>query len=323
MILVVLYKDELPEGMAAIEAIAEVRYATANQLPEAIRGADALFLWDFFSTVVKDVWDHADSLRWIHVAAAGVDKLLFPKLVASDVIVTNSRGIFDRPIAEFVLASILAMAKDLPGSLRRQQELIWEHRETERIDDARVLIVGTGSIGRETARLLKAVGMDVQGVGRTARDGDADFGTVHASSSLASVVGDSDYVVLIAPLTDETRNMVDASVLAAMKPSARLVNVGRGELVDDEALVNALQTEEIAGAALDVFSTEPLPSNSPLWRMENVLISAHLSGDAVGWLSRLSALFIEHADCYMRGEALANVVDKRLGFSPPGAAGTE
>lgn len=319
MILVVLYTDALPEGLETLEEVAEVRYARRDELAAAIPGADVLLLWDFFSTAVRDIWEHADSLTWIHVAAAGVDTLLFPALVDSDVIVTNSRGIFDRPIAEFVLASILAMAKDLPGSLRRQQMAVWEHRETERIDDSRVLIVGTGSIGRESAKLLGAVGMRVSGVGRTARDGDPDFGVVHASTRLASVVIDSDYVVLIAPLTAETRGMVDATVLAAMKPSARLINVGRGELVDDAALREALQSGAIAGAALDVFSTEPLPPESPLWAMENVLISAHLSGDSIGWLQRLSVLFAENAMRYLASEPLLNVVDKRLGFVPPGA----
>src|SRR5690554_1164456 len=317
MILVVLYQDGLPEGMAEFEDVAEVRYTKVDGLAEAVRGADALFLWDYFSTAVKDIWQHADSLKWIHVAAAGVDKLLFDELRDSDVIVTNSRGIFDRPIAEFVLASILGFAKDLPGSLLRQQQSIWEHRETERIDDKSALIVGTGSIGRETARLLTAVGMRVSGVGRTERSADADFGEIHASDRLASVVDSFDYVVLIAPLTDATRGMVDESVLTAMKPSARLVNVGRGELVDDDALIAALRSDAIAGAALDVFSTEPLPADSPLWAMENVLISSHLSGDAVGWLERLSALFAENARRYLAGDPLLNVIDKRLGFVPP------
>ncbi|MEO6827389.1 MAG: D-2-hydroxyacid dehydrogenase, partial [Microbacteriaceae bacterium] len=308
--------DTMPSGMAAIEAVAEVRYTRAEGLPAAMAGADVLFLWDFFSSAVQDVWAHTDSLKWIHVAAAGVDTLLFDELRNSAVVVTNSRGIFDRPIAEFVLAGILAMAKDIPGSLRRQREGVWEHRETERVDGAQVMVVGTGSIGRETARLLTAAGLSVSGVGRTAREHDADFGTVYASTELASVVGDCDYVVLIAPLTDATRGMADARVFAAMKPTARLINVGRGELVDDAALIDALERGSIAAAALDVFSTEPLPSDSPLWQLENVLISAHLSGDAVGWLDRLSVLFVENFDRYRRGEELLNVVDKRLGYVP-------
>lgn len=314
MIVVVLYQDGLPEGLERIEEFAEVRLARADELAEKIRGADVLLLWDYFATVVREVWEHADSLKWIHVAAAGVDKLLFPELVASGVVVTNSRGIFDRPMAEFVLASILAFAKDLPGSLRRQQHATWEHRETERIDGARALIVGTGSIGRETARMLTAVGMHVEGVGRTARDGGQEFGTVHAADDLAAVVGSADYVVLIAPLTDATRGMVDARVLAAMKPTARLINVGRGALLDEDALIESLRTGGIAGAALDVFTTEPLPKGSPLWAMENVIVSPHLSGDATGWLQRLAALFVDNAERYVAGEPLRNQVDKQLGF---------
>lgn len=316
MILVVLYREEHPPGMAAVEEFAEVRYAKADELAAALKGADALFLWDFFSTAVRDVWEHADSLRWIHVAAAGVDTLLFPELVDSGVIVTNSRGIFDRPIAEFVLGSILAFAKDMPGSLRRQQARKWEHRETERIDGCSAMVVGTGAIGRETARLLDAVGMAVSGVGRTARTNDPDFGEVYASSDLAEVVGDADYLVMIAPLTESTRGLVDARVLAAMKPSARVINVGRGELVQEEALIEALDAGQIAGAALDVFPIEPLPAYSRLWDMENVLVSSHLSGDALGWLERLADLFLDNADRYRRGESLLNVVDKELGYVP-------
>lgn len=315
-VLVVLYKDELPEGMAAIEEIADVRYARASELAASIRGAEILLLWDFFSSALADAWQNATSLRWVHVAAAGVDSLLFDGLIASDVIVTNSRGIFDRPIAEFVLASILAMAKDIPGSLRRQQLGRWEHRETEGIEGAKALVVGTGSIGREIARLLTVVGLHVEGVGRTDRQGDAYFGTVHASGRLASVVREFDYLVLVAPLTEATRGMVDATVLNAMKPTARLINVGRGELVVDGALMTALKQRRIAGAALDVFSTEPLPSTSELWQLDQVLISAHLSGDTVGWRHRLAVLFADNLDRYRHGSELMNVVDKRLGFVP-------
>lgn len=308
--------DTMPTGMAAIEEVAEVRYTRADGLAAAMEGADVLFLWDFFSSAVKDVWQHAGALNWIHVAAAGVDTLLFDDLRNSEVVVTNARGIFDRPISEFVLGSILAMAKDIPGSLRRQRQRVWQHRETERVDGARALVVGTGSIGRATARLLSAAGLSVSGVGRTARTGDPDFGTVHASDDLASVVADCDYLVLIAPLTAATRGMVGSEVLNAMKPTARLVNVGRGELVDDAALLNALRSGSIAGAALDVFSTEPLPPESPLWQLENVLISPHLSGDAVGWRERLSEQFTDNFGRYLRDEPLLNVVDKHLGYVP-------
>ena len=316
-VVAVLYKDHLPPGMEDVEAAAEVRYATADQLAEALDGAQVLFLWDFFSSALEDAWHAAGSLEWIHVAAAGVDKLLFQDLRDSGVVVTNARGIFDRPIAEFVLAGMLAFAKDLPGLLSLQRERTWQHRETERLESGRALIVGTGAIGREIARVLKALGLQVAGAGRTARSDDADFGDVYASSELAAVVGDFDWVVMVAPLTEETMHLVDAAVLQAMKPTARLVNVGRGACVDTDALVAALQSGAIAGAALDVFETEPLPADHALWAMDNVIISPHLSGDARGWLPQLAGQFADNFDRYIRQQPLENMIDKTLGFAAP------
>ncbi|MFH5230724.1 D-2-hydroxyacid dehydrogenase [Antrihabitans spumae] len=313
-VVVVLHADVLPSGMDAVATAADVRYATADTLAENLSGADVLLVWDFFSTALRGAWDKADSLRWIHVAAAGVDSLLFDELVDSDVLVTNSRGVFDRPIAEFVLATILGFAKDVATSVRLQDSKRWQHRETESIAVSRVLVVGTGAIGRETARLLTAVGMRVAGSGRVSSDNDPDFGVVHASRELKTVVGEFDYVVLLAPLTDATRGVVDAGVLAAMKPTARLVNVGRGELVVTDDLVAALQARELAGAALDVFDTEPLPADHPLWQLDSVLITPHMSGDAVGWRDRLAELFVSNFERYAADHTLVNVVDKSRGY---------
>lgn len=316
-VVAVLYKDTLPPGMEDVEAAAEVRYATADRLAEALDGAQVLFLWDFFSSALEDVWHAAGTLEWIHVAAAGVDKLLFGDLRESGVVVTNARGIFDRPIAEFVLTGMLAFAKDLPGLLSLQRERTWQHRETERLESGRALIIGTGAIGREIARVLKAVGLRVAGAGRTARSGDPDFGEVYASSELATVAGDFDWLVVVAPLTDQTRHLINAPVLEAMKPTARLINVGRGASVDTDALVRALQAGSIAGAALDVFEVEPLPEDHPLWEMDNVIISPHLSGDAQGWLPQLAEQFADNFARYLAEQPLENVIDKKLGFAAP------
>ncbi len=307
-------QGDRPGHMGPVESRAEVRYTDTDGLAEAITGADALLLWDFFSTAVRDVWDHADRLTWIHVAAAGVDKLLFPELVESRVTVTNARGVFDRPIAEFVLALILARAKDLPTSYRLQGAGSWRHRESAGINGTNAFIVGTGAIGRETARLLRAVGMNVRGAGRTARSGDPDFGDVVASEALAEYVGWADHVVVVAPLTDKTRGLIDEKVLTAMKPSAHLVNVGRGPTVDEPALVRALDGGQIAAASLDVFAVEPLPDESPLWSMANVVVTPHMSGDAGGWLDTLAEQFVDNAHRWLDGGELTNVVDKRLGF---------
>jgi phosphoglycerate dehydrogenase-like enzyme len=315
-VLAVLCGEKHPPDMHSIEQAAEVRYTDADGLPDALRGADALFVYDFLSDALPAAWHAADRLRWLHIASAGVDPVMFPGMRDSDVVLTNSRGVFDDSIAEYVLGVILTFAKDLAGSLRLQQQARWQHRETERIAGRHVIVVGTGPIGRSIARMLRAAGMAVSGAGRTARDADPDFGTVHASAELAEHVGEADYVVAVAPLTEQTRNMFDARVFAAMSPAARFVNVGRGELVVTGDLVHALRAGEISGAALDVFDTEPLPIDNPLWSMDNVLVSPHMSGDVVGWRNELVAVFADNFRRWRAGEPLRNVVDKQLGYVP-------
>ncbi|KIH96516.1 2-hydroxyacid dehydrogenase [Streptomonospora alba] len=321
--LAVLHGGDLPPGSERIEAdprLASVRYATADRLHEVLPGAHALFVWDLFSEAVEDAWPKADSLRWVHAATAGVDNLMFDRLVGSDVTVTNSRGVFDEPMAEYVLGLVVAFAKDLPATLDNQRRREWRHRETERVGGKHALVIGTGPIGRAIARQLRAVGMTVEGAGRTARTEDPDFGTVVESSlqtaapGLAEALPRADYVVLAAPLTDATRDLADAAFLARMRPHARLINVGRGQLVDEDALGRALRAEELAGAALDVTRTEPLPEDSPLWSAPGALISPHMSGDVVGWRDELVELFADNLERFLGGSPLRNVVDKRRGY---------
>jgi phosphoglycerate dehydrogenase-like enzyme len=313
---VVLCSDAMgkPPHLDPVEARAEVRYTDAAGLAEAIVGAQALFLWDFFSSAVRDVWTQAGDLEWIHVAAAGVDTLLFDELANSDVVVTNAKGVFDQPIAEFVLTSILAVVKDVHRSHDLQAAHEWQHRETRTAASETVLVVGTGSIGRAIARLLRAVGFDVRGAGRTERATDPDFGQVVPSADLVDHVGWADHVVIVAPLTDATRTLVDERVLTAMKPTAHLVNVGRGPIVDEDALVAALQSGTIAAATLDVFQTEPLPADHPLWTTPGVVITPHMSGDVVGWTDILARQFVDNAQRWLDGQPLENVVDKQLGY---------
>jgi phosphoglycerate dehydrogenase-like enzyme len=300
--------------MAGVEALADVRYTTSADLPKALPGADVLLVWDFRSRALATAWSAGRSLRWIHAASAGVNHVLTPAVVASDVVVTNARGVFDEPMAEYVLGLVLALAKDLPTTLSHQREGRWRHRETERLGDRHALVAGTGPIGRAIGRKLRAVGMTVTGLGRVARSTDPDLGEVLPMSSLSEVLPSADYVVLAAPLTDETRGMIDAKALAVMKPTARLVNVGRGHLVVQEDLVVALTAGRLGGAALDVFVDEPLAGSSPLWRMPNVIVSPHMSGDVVGWRSELVALFVDNLTRYLEGRPLRNVVDKSRGY---------
>lgn len=305
-----------PANLEALHELADVTLADADGLADALPGAEVLFLWDFFSEALQEHWDAADALEWVQVAAAGVDKLRFPQLVDSDVIVTNSSGVFDRPIAEFVLAAILAHDKQFLRSRDLQREHRWKHRELTRTTGAKALVVGTGGIGRETARLLRAVGLTVRGVGRVARADDPDFGDVVASDELAATVGWADHVVLAAPLTEQTRRMVDEDVLRAMRSTAHLVNVGRGELVDQDALVAALRDGRIAAATLDVFATEPLPPEHELWQLDNVAISAHMCGDVVGWRDELAAAFEDNLRRFIAAERLSSQVDLVKGYAP-------
>ncbi|WAH97267.1 D-2-hydroxyacid dehydrogenase [Arthrobacter sp. MMS18-M83] len=315
-VVAVLYRETLPPRLGEIEELAEVRLTTADGLANALDGADVLYQWHSFSPALKKNWAAASSLRWVHVSAAGVSQRLFDELIQSDVVYTNSRGVLSRAIAEFALGFVLDLAKDAQRSFRFQQQQRWQHRVTRKIQGQSVLVVGTGSIGRETARLFRAVGMAVSGAGRTVRSHDDDFDVIYSSADLANVVHDFDYLLLAAPLTAETRGLVNVDVLASMKPSAHLINVGRGERVHTGALTEALASGSIAGAALDVVHPEPLPGGHPLWSMENVIITPHLSGDAENYLDDLSKLFLENLGRFVKSEPLLNVVDKTLGFVP-------
>jgi phosphoglycerate dehydrogenase-like enzyme len=309
-----LYHEALPPRLAEIEEFAEVRLTKADGLAKAMDCADVLYQWHSFSPALKENWGAASSLHWVHVSAAGVSQLLFDELIRSNIVYTNSRGVLSRAIAEFALGFVLDMAKDAQGSFRLQQEQRWQHRVTRMIQGQRALVVGTGSIGREIARLFRAAGMEISGAGRTSRAGDGDFEWIYSSQDLAGIVHDYDFLVLAAPLTSETKGLVNAEVLAAMKPSAHLINVGRGELVYTGALTEALASGSIAGAALDVVHPEPLPQGHALWNMENVIITPHMSGDTEDYLDDLGKLFVDNLRRFCTGQPLQNVVDKTLGF---------
>ncbi|MFP5023151.1 D-2-hydroxyacid dehydrogenase [Pseudonocardia phyllosphaerae] len=281
-----------------------------GELAAALPGSDALLTWDFLTDAVKEVWtdEITTDLRWVHTASAGVDRVAFPELLAAPVTLTNSRGVFDRPIAEYVLGAVLAFAKDTARSLRLQQDRTWRHRETESVAGKVATVVGSGPIGRATADLLGAAGLAVRLVGRRAADG------VHAFDELPDLLPDTDFLVLAAPLTDATRGMLDDRALGLLPRRARVINVGRGPLVVTDDLIAALADERIAGAALDVFETEPLPSDSPLWAMENVLVTPHMSGDVVGWKDMLVDLFVDNLTRFRDGRELRNVVDPERGY---------
>ncbi|MFJ5263643.1 D-2-hydroxyacid dehydrogenase [Streptomyces sp. NPDC088387] len=300
-----------PPRLGRLTGKARIVHTDADGLAERLPAADALLVWDFTSHAVRAAWPGTGPRpRWVHTASAGVDHLMCPELAASDTVVTNARGIFDEPIAEYVTALVLAAAKDLPRTLDLQRERTWRHRETRRVAGTRAVVVGSGPIGRAIVRMLKAVGVTTALVGRAARSG------VHGPEDLDRLMARADWVIAAAPLTDDTHGMFDTRRFGVMQPSAWFVNVGRGQLVVEEDLAEALRRRWIAGAALDVFAREPLGEDSPLWGVPGLIVSPHMSGDTVGWRDELAVQFVDLYEGWAAGRPLANVVDKKRGYVP-------
>ncbi|MFE7810998.1 D-2-hydroxyacid dehydrogenase [Streptomyces sp. NPDC057433] len=312
-----------PPRLGRLTGRVRIEHADASTLAERLPSADVLLVWDFASHAVRAAWPGGGPRpRWVHTASAGVDHLMCPELAASDTVVTNARGVFDRPIAEYVAALVLAMAKDLPRTLELQRERTWRHRESRRVAGTRACVVGSGPIGRAITGTLEALGVTTALVGRSARaasrgDGvGAPAAAVHGAEDLDRLIAGADWVIAAAPLTERTRGMFDARRFALMQPSAHFVNIGRGPLVVEDALAEALRSHRIAGAALDVFTSEPLTPDSPLWDVPGLVVSPHMSGDTLGWRDELAAQFVELYELWAAGEPLPNVVDKQRGYVP-------
>jgi phosphoglycerate dehydrogenase-like enzyme len=267
----------------------------------------------FSSLIRESVFARARKLQWIHSSAAGVGGTLFPALVESPVVLTNSRGIQSASIAEHALAMILAWRRGLHIAIRRQEQKVWSQDELATLAapafaETAALIVGMGSIGLETARLLAALGMRVEGVRREARAG------IPGVESLPQLLPASDIVIITVPHTKQTDRLFDREMLARMKPGALLINTGRGRIVDEAALIEGLKQGRPGAAALDVFEHEPLAKDSPLWEMENVIVSPHIAGFGARFWQDTVDLFARNFERWRKGEPLENIVDKRLGY---------
>ncbi len=287
--------------------------AIRRQLPEA----DVAFT----PYVDRDVFVRSPRLRWVQAVAVGVGSMLYAEMVASPVVITNARGIRARAIAEHVMGVALALARRLHVAVRRQAEHVWAQTELEGsgaihlLSGRRMGVVGLGAIGGETARLAAAFGMRVSAIRRRVElPLPAGVEDVLPPDRLHDLLGRSDLVVLSPPLTDATRGLIGAAELGAMKPGAFLVNIGRGKLVDDAALVEALRAGSIGGAALDVFMHEPLDPASPYWDLPNVILTPHTSGAMADYWAPLVALFSENLRRFDAAQPLLNVVDKHAGY---------
>ena len=318
---VLVLSDPTEPQLAMLEQLPEETSLAVGNSLEAFENtasqADVIFNWSLSGAVLRDVFRMCPHVRWVHNRSAGLDNILFPEIVSSPVPLTNGSGVFSPSLGEFALAAILYFAKDLRRMIRNQEAGRWEQFDITEVIGQTVGIVGYGDIGRAVATRVKAMGMRVLAVkrhGAPIYNVDPLVAHVYTPDRLHEMLPQCDYVVVAAPLTAETKSMIDAAAIAAMKPDAVIVNVGRGPVVDEQALIDALSARRIKGAALDVFDREPLPDGHPFYGLTNVLLSPHCADHTPDWLERAMQFFIDQFARYAKGEPLMNVVDKHLGY---------
>ncbi len=263
---------------------------------------------------VRQLLDATPKLRWYHTVSAGVENMPLPELAQRGIVLTNNSGSYDIQIAEHLMAFVFAASRQLHRYRDNQRAVEWKEEAHQELRGATIVVYGMGSIGGEIARLASAIGMRVIGVRRKAGPVEPGIDRVVAADRLAEVVGEADYLAIAAPLTAATRGAISREVISRMKPTAWIMNIARGAIVDEPAMVEALQAKRIGGAALDVFTTEPLPKESPLWTLENVIITPHHSGSSPRAGERTLALFAENLRRYKAGEPLINRVDYEAGY---------
>jgi len=290
--------------------------AASENLDTLLAEAEVIFGTMLFP---DELLSRAPRLKWIHTSATGVERYLSSGTFGSNVIITNSKGANAIPIAEHTLSLIFMLAKNAPRLLANKQARKWERFYNLELNGRTLGIVGLGAIGTEIAKLAKGIGMRVIATRRSATKRELDvFGVaeLYPRTELLQMLSESDFVVIAAPLTEETRGMIGKTELQAMKPAAYLVNIARGEILDQAALIKALKEGWIAGTGLDVFETEPLPTNNELWELPNAIVSPHIATwtDIDRRSRRIIDLFCKNLRSYVAGEPLLNVVDKEKGY---------
>jgi phosphoglycerate dehydrogenase-like enzyme len=311
----VWFSEQLGKEFPGLEIVHRDRY---EGVEEHLRDAEILFAFSLRAEQFK----FAQKLRWIHAPTAAVHQLLFPDLVNSDVVLSNAREVHGPVVAEHVIALMFALAKKIPQAARLQQQHVWgqdaiwnDGPRPRELAGATLGLIGLGSIGRTVARIASALGMRMIAVREhPEKEKPEGVAEVYTSAQINKLLALSDYVVVAAPLTEATRGLINEERLAAMRPDAYLINVGRGPQVDEAALGNALRNRRIAGAALDVFEQEPLPPGSPLWELDNLLITPHTAGLTERLWQRHYALFSENLRRYLNHEPLLFIVDKQRGY---------
>jgi phosphoglycerate dehydrogenase-like enzyme len=308
-------------NLATIENAANISITNDEKESEELaRTADVILYSSLAGKLVSlpEVFHNAPRLKWIHSMSAGVEKLLFPELVASPIPLTNARGVYKRSLAEFVVLGMLYFSKRVRRLVDSQRAKHWDSFSTEFVNNKIMGIVGYGEIGRECALLAKGLGVKIYAIrrnpDRSAKDPLLD--RIFPTEKLPEMLREIDVLVAAAPLTPETHHLIGDAAFHSLKPPAIVMNVGRGPVIEEAAMIRALQEKRIAGAALDVFENEPLANDSPLWAMENVLISPHCTDRTVNpdWLDLSMQVFVENFARFVKGEPLENVVDKQAGY---------
>ena len=292
----------------------------ARQSLYGVLGATEVLLSN--QVLPDDIVARAGALRWLQLTSAGVDSLANHEVVrAPSVMVTTASGIHAAAISEYVVGAMISFAKNFTKSLRAQDERAWQPYWPQELEDATVGIIGLGAIGGRTAEVCRAMRMRVLAMRRSCQRrmsgeeaGEAAVDEMFPPADLHALLAESDYVVLALPLTDESAGLIGEAELAAMKPNAVIVNIARGRVIDQDALVRALRNGGIAGAALDVTTPEPLPSDHELWGLSNVMITPHISGGTPRYMERAIDLFCDNLRRYVEGEPLRNVVDPARGY---------
>ena len=307
--------------LGKLEALPPETNIAVGNTPEAFartaEEADVILNWSGSGELLRSVFCMAPRVRWVHSRSAGLDGLWFPELVESPAVLTNAVGVFSEPLGEFVMGAILYFAKDFRRMIASQVAGRWDPFDITEVHGQTVGIVGYGDIGRTVARCVRGMGMRVLALRRSApaaSQADPLAERIYGPDGLIEMISRCDYVVAAAPLTPQTQGMIGRRELAAMKPEAVAINVGRGPVIDEAALVEALSGKRIKGAALDVFEREPLPAGHPFYSLENVLLSAHCADHTPDWLDRAMRFFLEQFERFQKGEPLLNVVEKNRGY---------
>lgn len=312
---VLVLADGAVRQLAMLKGVPHACADSSEAIAAAPKDVEVILHWAGSRDLLRSAFLAHPHVRWVHSKAAGLDRILFPELVASDTPLTNGSGVFSQSLGEFALAAILFFAKDFPRMLRNQAAGRWEPFDVEEIAGQTVGIVAYGDIGRAVASRTHAMGMSVLALKRhppLAPDPLIDH--FYGPHDLFAMLAQCDYVVIAAPLTPETRHMIGEAAFEAMKPSAVVINIGRGPVIDQAALVCALTERKIRGAGLDVFEQEPIPAGDPIYKLENVLLSPHCADHTKEWNNQAMCFFLEQYERFRKGQPLVNIVDKRLGY---------